>query len=211
MRKAGFAYNDLLMQEDGTLLLSLWRNTPNAISIARLCAAPVLLASVLLGHVEIFKWLLLACLLSDILDGLIARTFHLTSKLGASLDSLADLLTMFIGLVGVVVFQRPFVSGHYPEVLLVMVFYVGEMIASLWRYGKVSSFHTLLDRIAAYMAGIFVMSLFLWGYHGWLFHMTVVVYVVALSEEMALIYLLPDWRSDVGGMHRVLAGRGTES
>jgi cardiolipin synthase len=199
------------MQEDGTLLRSLWRNTPNAISIARLCATSVLLASVLLGRVEIFKWLLLACLLSDILDGLFARTFHLTSKLGASLDSIADLVTMLIGLLGVAVFQRPFVSGHYPEVLLVMAFYVGEAIASLGRYGKVSSFHTLLDRIAAYMAGIFVMSLFLWGYHGWLFHMTVIVYVVALSEEMALIYVLPEWRSDVGGMVRVLAGRGAKS
>ena len=186
----------------------LWRNIPNAISIARLCATPVLLASVLLDRVELFKWLLLACLLSDILDGLIARTFHLTTKLGASLDSVADLVTMFIGMLGVVVFQRSFVAQHYPELLLVMGFYTVEMIVSLWRYGKVSSFHTLLDRIAAYMAGIFVMSLFLWGYHGWLFHLMVIVYVVALSEEIALIYLLPEWRSDVGGIVRVLSGRG---
>jgi hypothetical protein len=52
------------------------------------------------------------------------------------------------------------------------------------------------------------MSLFLWGYHGWLFHLMVIVYVVALSEEMALIYLLPEWRSDVGGIVRVLSGKG---
>jgi len=199
------------MQEDSSLLRTLWRNTPNAISTARLCATSVLLASVLLHRVEIFKWLLLACLLSDIVDGLIARTFHLTSKLGASLDSLADLATMFIGMFGVLVFQKPFVSEHYPEVLLVMAFYVAELSASLGRYGKVSSFHTLLDRIAAYMAGIFVMSLFLWGYQGWLFHITVVVYVVSLSEEMLLICLLPQWRSDVGGIYRVLGDRGTKS
>jgi len=186
---------------------SVWRNTPNAISIARLCATSVLLACVLLHRVEIFKWLLLACLLSDILDGLIARTFHLTSKLGASLDSLADVVTMLIGVLGIVVFQQAFVSQHYPAVLLVVVFYVVELVASLLRYGKVSSFHTLLARVAAYMAGIFVMSLFLWGYAGWLFQMTVTVYVVSLSEEMALIYLLPEWRSDVGGILRVLAAK----
>jgi CDP-diacylglycerol--glycerol-3-phosphate 3-phosphatidyltransferase len=92
----------------------------------------------------------------------------------------------------------------------IVVFYGIELIASLWRYGKVSSFHTLLDRIAAYMAGIFVMSLFLWGYCGWLFHLTVIVYAVALSEEMLLIYLLPEWRSDVGGIYRVLAGNGVK-
>jgi len=204
------AMNRKQMQPEISLTLRILRKVPNAISIARLCATPVLLATVVMDRVEVFKWLLLACLLSDILDGLIARTFHLTSKLGATLDSTADMLTMCVGLIGVWVFQRPFVSGHYPEILLVMVFYSVEVIASLARYGKLSSFHTLLDRIAAYMAGIFVMSLFLWGYYGWLFHLTVIVYIVGLSEEMALIYLLPEWRSDVGGICRVLRLRGAK-
>jgi cardiolipin synthase len=186
----------------------LGRNVPNAISIARLCATMVLLGAVARHKVGLFQWSLLACLLSDILDGLIARAFRLTSKLGASLDSVADLLTMTMGMLGLVVFQRPFVSAHLRELLLVGVFYVAEVLASLWRYGKVSSFHTLLGRIAAYMAGIFVITLFFWGYHGWLFYGTVMMYLVELSEEMVLIYLLPEWRSDVGGMVRVLAGRG---
>ncbi len=185
-----------------------WRNAPNAISVARICAAPVLLALVLLGRVENFKWMLLGCLLSDIADGLIARAFHLTSKLGATLDSVADILTMVMGMTGVAVFQRQFVAARWPELTLVAVFYLGEVAAALGRYGKVSSFHTLLDRIAAYMAGIFVMSLFLWGYQGWLFHITVAVYVAGLVEEMALICLLPEWRSDVGGIYRVLRSRG---
>jgi CDP-diacylglycerol--glycerol-3-phosphate 3-phosphatidyltransferase len=199
------------MQPETTLPRRLWRNVPNAISIARLCATSVLLASVVLHRVELFRWLLLTCLLSDILDGLIARAFHLTSKLGASLDSIADVLTMLIGTLGLVEFQRTFVSGHYRELLLLVAFYCAEVIASLWRYGKLSSFHTLLARVAAYMAGIFVMSLFFWGYHGWLFYMTVIVYVAELSEEMVLIYLLPEWRSDVGGLVRVLNGRGANS
>ena len=196
------------MQEANPIVRRIWRNIPNAISTARLCATSVLLASVLFHRIELFKWLLLACLLSDILDGLIARTFHLTSRLGASLDSMADAATMLIGFLGVFVFQKAFISEHYPAVVLVFVFYVAEIIASLARYGRVSSFHTLLDRIAAYMAGIFVMSLFLWGYHGWLFQLAVVVYVLSLCEEIALICVLPEWRSDVGGLHRVLAAKG---
>jgi len=196
------------MQPESALMRRIWRNTPNAISITRLCACSVLLAMVVLHRVELFKWLLLACLLSDILDGLIARTFHLTSKLGASLDSIADMTTLLLAMIGIVVFKWSFVASQYPEMLLVVVFYAAEVIASVVRYGKVSSFHTLLDRIAAYMGGIFVMSLFLWGYFGWLFHLTVGVYLAGLSEEMVLIYLLPEWRSDVGGLYRVLRGRG---
>jgi cardiolipin synthase len=199
------------MQDENAAVRRIWRNTPNAISIARICATAVLLAAVLQHRIALFKWLLLACLLSDILDGLIARTFHLTSKLGASLDSTADVLTMLMGLYGAVVFQKAFVIEHRSGILLIAVFYIAELLASLLRYGKVSSFHTLLDRIAAYMAGIFIMSLFLWGYHGWLFQLTVLVFVVALCEEMALICILPEWKSDVGSMYRVLAERGRKS
>jgi CDP-diacylglycerol--glycerol-3-phosphate 3-phosphatidyltransferase len=199
------------MWEGEVLASRVWRNVPNAISSARLCATSVLLASVVMRRVELFKWLLLACLVSDIVDGLIARGFHLTSKLGATLDSIADMLTWSIGLVGLLVFQRPFVDGHYRELLLVVVLYVVEIVASLWRYGKLSSFHTLLARVAAYAGGIFVMSLFLWGYLGWLFQTAVCVYVVALLEEMVMIALLPEWRPDAGGLMRVLNERGAKS
>jgi CDP-diacylglycerol--glycerol-3-phosphate 3-phosphatidyltransferase len=192
------------MQKDGARVRRLWRNVPNAISIARLCAAGILLGAAVGHRLGIFKWLLLGSLLSDVVDGLIARTFRLTSKLGALLDSVADVVTMFVAAIGVFVFQQLFVAQHYGGVLLVMGFYLAEVAASLWRYGKVSSFHTVLARVAAFMAGVFVMWLFLWGYQGWLYYRTVAVYMIALSEEMLLIYLLPEWQSDVGGVHRLL-------
>jgi phosphatidylglycerophosphate synthase len=195
------------MEARYVVLHAIWRNTPNAISIARLCATAFLLTSVLHNDISVFKWLLLACLLSDIADGLIARAFQLSSKLGAALDSAADMLTMLIGLFGVYVFQRTFVNEHLGGVLLVMCFYFAEAVAALIRYGKLSSFHTLLDRIAAYAGGIFGMSLFLFGYHDRLFYFTVIIYVVSLVEEMILICLLPEWRTDVGNVFRVLAKR----
>jgi APA family basic amino acid/polyamine antiporter len=83
---------------------------------------------------------------------------------------------------------------------VVIALYIAELMAALWRYRKVSSFHTILDRVAAYLQGIFVMSLFLWGYHAWIFHVMIVTSVVALAEEFVLLYLLPEWRSDVRGL-----------
>lgn len=129
------------------------RNIPNAISLARLLATPVLLWMVLLHRQELFKWLLLACLLSDILDGWIARAFELRSKRGASLDSLADLLVALNMVLGLFVFQREFLAVHYREVLLVVGLFAIEAIAAILRYGRISSFHTTLNRIAAYAQG----------------------------------------------------------
>jgi cardiolipin synthase len=189
----------------------LWENTPNAISLARLLATPALLAAVIRGHAEMFKWLLLACLLSDILDGLIARVFHLRSKFGARLDSAADVLVAFISIAALFVFQRAFIGAHFWELLIVVFLYVVEILAALLRYGKISSFHTIVNRIAAYSQGIFVMSLFLWGYRGWLFQTMIAVTIVASLEEFLLLAVLPEWRSDVRGLYWVLADRRTAS
>jgi phosphatidylglycerophosphate synthase len=205
------AYNHAFMQKYDTVRHPLWRNLPNFISIARLCATVILLGSMVFDRVRIFKWVLLGCLLSDVADGLIARALRLTSKLGAFLDSLADVATMFVAVLGILVFQQPFVAEHYAGLSLVVGFYIAEVVASLWRYGRVSSFHTVLARVAAFTGGVFVMSLFLSRCQDWLYQRTILVYLLALAEEMLLIYLLPEWRSDVGGIHRLLLNQtGTD-
>ena len=186
----------------------VWRNIPNGISLARLLATPVLLSAVFLQHKELFKWLLLTCLVSDILDGLIARAFNLRSQTGASLDSVADWLVGLNMVAGLFVFQRTFLAGNYAEIWLVVGLYVAEAVAAILRYGKLSSFHTILNRIAAYAQGIFVMSLFLWCYQAWIFKPIIVLSIVSCLEEFILLYLLPEWQSDVRGVYWVLSEKG---
>jgi CDP-diacylglycerol--glycerol-3-phosphate 3-phosphatidyltransferase len=157
-----------------------WRHVPNAISAARLLATPVLLSAVVQQRHDVFQWLLLACLLSDILDGLIARLFRLRSRLGALLDSTADMIVVSIAVAGIFVFQRSFLAEHRTPVLVLLTLYIAEAGASLWRYGKISSFHTILSRVAAYAQCTFVMSLFLWGYQAWIFRAMAVLSSIAL-------------------------------
>jgi phosphatidylglycerophosphate synthase len=185
----------------------IWRRIPNAISLARILATPVLVAAMVLHKQRLFTWTLLACFLSDILDGLIARTFHLLSELGAFLDSTADMLVALISVVGIFVSQKEFVANHYLGLVIVLFLYLLEVAVALVRYRKISSFHTLLTRITAYTWGIFVVSLFLWGYHAWIFYLMVTVSVLASTEEILLVCLLPDWQSDVRGLYWVLTRR----
>jgi CDP-diacylglycerol--glycerol-3-phosphate 3-phosphatidyltransferase len=181
-----------------------WRHTPNAISGARLLAAPVLLAAALQRNEDLFKWLLLACLISDILDGLIARVFHLRSRTGAFLDSAADMLVVFIALYATYVFRRAEVMPHATAIAVIAGLYALEGVAALCRYGRISSFHTILVRVAAYLQGFFIMALFLWGFLNWVFAVMLVVTVAAYVEELALVALLPEWKADVRGLYWVL-------
>jgi CDP-diacylglycerol--glycerol-3-phosphate 3-phosphatidyltransferase len=64
------------------------RHVPNAISVSRLIVAASLLCIDV--HTMAFAALYLYCGLSDVLDGALARRFHLESRLGARLDSAAD-------------------------------------------------------------------------------------------------------------------------
>ena len=65
----------------------------------------------------------------------------------------------------------------------------------------------LIPLYAALTGNTFVMTLFLFGYHAWLFRTTVAAYILSLSEEMFLIYLLPQWQSNVRGSYWVVKDR----
>jgi phosphatidylglycerophosphate synthase len=89
--------------------INVWawrRGIPNGISLARIGAAPFLLTAALEQNRKCFQWVLVACMLSDILDGWIARTFDWTSRLGASLDSTGDIMIQFIAIGGLWVFYN---------------------------------------------------------------------------------------------------------
>ena len=184
-----------------------WRHIPNAISAARLAATPVLLYLAVMRSRESFAWLLLACLLSDILDGLIARAFRLRSALGAVLDSVADMAVVALSLIGLFIFQMEFLRANALPLSAPIALYGLDVACALWRYGRISSFHTVLVRISAYLQGTFIMWLFFWGPASWLLYVMIGVTCVAYLEEMALMALMPDWTTDVRGIYWVLRKR----
>jgi len=179
-------------------------NIPNAISTFRLLAAPVLLFLAITGNEFSFRWLLVVSLISDIADGLIARGLKVTSKIGALLDSTADILVSIIATFAVFRFRSDFVSEHYVPVLVVIALYGLSVTIAFFRYGRLSSFHTIACRVAAYAQGIFVVLLLFRGYEPGLFYLMIGISALAYIEELALLWLLPTWSTDVGGLYWVL-------
>lgn len=185
----------------------MFRQLPNILSGARIASVPVLLWLAWQGREEPFQWLLLAALISDILDGLIARTFKLMSDLGAMLDSIADALILVTAVYGVWVFRPGFVHEQGIWVLLVLGLWFLEMLVALWRYGRISSFHTYAVRVGAYALGIFVMVLLIWDYNPWIFGIAVTINLLAFVEEFVILWLLPEWTANVRGVYWILRDR----
>lgn len=192
------------MSETRTDTSGALRHLPNAISTARLVSVPVLAWLAWQHREEMFSWLLVAALLSDILDGLIARSFSFTSELGALLDSVADTLLFFVSAYGLAIFHLEPVMAHRWAFVLVLGLWTLENVLALARYHRLSSFHTYLSKVAGYALGIFVGSVFMFGFSVDLMALAVGCTVAASLEELALLALLPKWQSDVKGLWWVL-------
>ncbi len=191
---------------------SVFRHVPNAISMARIFATPVLIFLALTDREDAYTWLLLAALISDIVDGLIARTFSITSRLGSRLDTLGDTLLWPAAIFGIWIFHPEVMTEHWPVIALVLGLWAIEMIVAWLRYGKLTSFHAYTIRVSVYGLGIFIVSLFLWGLQPWLLYVASAFNMLGNVESLIIMALLPEWTSDVRGLYWVLQQRkvGTE-
>jgi CDP-diacylglycerol--glycerol-3-phosphate 3-phosphatidyltransferase len=127
------------------------------------------------------------------------------------LDSIGDVLLLFTSAYGVWVFHPEVIREHWIAGALLLGAWLLECVAALARYGRLSSFHTYLSKVAGYLLGIFVGALFVFGFQPWLLYLAVGVSVLGNLEEMALLALLPQWRSDVRGLAWVLRERPREA
>lgn len=129
------------------------RMLPNALTVARLAALPVLLAVLIAapGPTSLTAGLIFgAVAITDFLDGWLARALRAESAFGRIADPLADRLLVGVGLVGVILLDRmPWVAPAVlitRDALLIAGFVALARIGVLMRVdmaGKVSSALTM--------------------------------------------------------------------
>ena len=92
---------------------------PNALTLVRLGAIPVLLAILITDEgptAPAAAWLFGAVALTDYVDGWLARRLHAESRFGQLADPLVDRLLVAVGLVGLILLDRLHPAG--PVILL---------------------------------------------------------------------------------------------
>ncbi|MFN4971056.1 MAG: hypothetical protein ACK5FH_07435 [Bacteroidota bacterium] len=76
---------------------------------------------------------------------------------------------------------------------------------ALYRYGKITSFHTYLAKLAALAQGIFLLAFFFFETINYpLFYGAAFITMAELMEEIIIVWLLPQWKSNVRGLWWVL-------
>ena len=185
---------------------------PNAMTIARALSAP---AIGLLAYAQMtrpFIALLTAALLSDVVDGWLARRLGATSSLGATLDSVADILLAVAAMYAIWPLHPEVYHEHGAVFLALGIWLALGHAGSLLRYGRLASFHTQLIRAGILAMSTFVLTLFLYGFVPWLLYLAAAICALGGLEHFILLMLVREWTPNLsGGVAQALRARRDSS
>ena len=179
-------------------------NIPNLLSFYRLVTFPLLLWFIYSGQGTLFAIFICINLVTDILDGLIARAFNLKTKFGAKLDSLADNGTYIAAILGVFTFKFEELSKDIWMLWLFIGFFVSGLLISFIKFKQFPSLHLYTTKIGGYIQGFFLFILFAWGYHQNLFYAAMVMGYISHIEEISILLIIKEMKSDAKGLYWIL-------
>lgn len=174
----------------------------NGITWYRVLTAPVMLILLLNGQIDSFKWMLPVSFFTDAIDGFLARKYKVTSIFGSRLDSIGDDLTVLVGLAGVFILKPQFIFTNQIVFGILLALFIIQLIFSVSKFGKPTSFHTYLAKIAAVSQGVFLILFFLVPQLPNVFFFTAVcITAVEIIEETIMVLIIPEWKTDVKGLY----------
>ncbi len=166
------------------------RHWPNVISATRLALMPAVLGAAVAGERELFVGLIAFSLLTDAVDGNLARRLGAESEFGRKLDSAADYVTLFAGTTGIALLWPEVVRRELPWVLTGVAAFLAVIVLGLIRLGRAPCYHTWASKVGAVLCPFTLIPLLNEG-PAWPFHGVMLWLVATGIEEVAILLLLP--------------------
>ena len=166
---------------------SLW---PNILTSTRIALMPLVAAVAFAGARQWFVALLGVALVTDVLDGYFARRFHSDSEFGRKLDSVADYVTLFTGLLGVWLLWPGVVRREWVWFVAVMGSFFAAMIFSFVRLGRAPCYHTWASKLTVAGCAISLVPM-LAGWTATPAHIVAALQVLVGVEEIVIVLLVP--------------------
>lgn len=182
-----------------------WWTLPNVITAIRILGSPIL---ILMGVFQLPVWLgvlALFLVLTEWLDGFLARRLHVESAMGARLDTIADAV-FYSSLLAAVACLVP--SRMLQEIVWISIAigsYGCSWLISWFKFGCLPSYHTWMAKAAWVLVTPGIVFLVL-GWDYWLFRASM-MFVLLTNVEACLISLtLKTAQTDVRSIWRARQG-----
>lgn len=171
-------------------------HVPNILSALRIALMPAVLLTAVGGSRRWFVGLLVVALLTDALDGFLARRLHAQSELGRKLDSWADYLTMITGIAGIAILWPAIMQRELTWVATGLVAFFAVVIYGFVRLGRAPCYHTWASKILAVACALSMIPL-LAEWSATPFHVAMALLVACGVEELAIALLVPQHTGEV--------------
>lgn len=182
-------------------------NGPNLISFYRLVSFPFVLYFAFTGQEKIFAILLIINLISDVLDGLIARSFNLQTEFGAVLDSYADIGMYISAILGVIIFKAEDLAPYWISFTVFIVTYFLPKIIAYYRFRRFPSFHLYSSKAVGYLQGFFFFVLFAFGFNTIFYYIAILSGIASFIEQAVIVLVATKLESNVKGLYWILKER----
>lgn len=124
------------------------KNIPNFISISRILISVILFFT--LPYSPAFWTIYSACGVSDIIDGYLARKTNYSSRLGAILDSIADIVFVCAAM-AVLLPTLSIPVGITLWIILVAIIKITSLLAGYYKHHTFISLHTYLNKATGFI------------------------------------------------------------
>jgi len=155
-----------------------------------------MIVAAFLGASRTFTGLYAANLITDALDGFLARHLHVESELGAALDSRGDLAVAMCLPIGAFLLWPDMMRQLIPYIVIAICAYLAPIIAGEIRYKRMPSFHTWGAKFLAIITSIALLTMFL-TQNSLFFKLCVPLLVLESAEELIMIAITPKWHPNI--------------
>ncbi|MEK7486902.1 MAG: CDP-alcohol phosphatidyltransferase family protein [Planctomycetota bacterium] len=163
------------------------KSVPNHLSEIRLISVPILWCLALWKQSFYLGWGILLATLTDVLDGYIARKYHLETKWGSKLDSVADAVLDLSIFCWFILFYPEIFLNHPILCGIALLLSVSSLLYEWIRFKRFANLHLYSIKVAAFLGdALAVHSFVTGGYSVWLFYPAIAVFIFAQIESIAL-------------------------
>jgi CDP-diacylglycerol--glycerol-3-phosphate 3-phosphatidyltransferase len=189
-------------------------NIPIALIVFRLCLAPIIFSlAYFIEHQAnvLIVILMFLGLISDILDGIIARKQGISSEKLRRMDSQVDMLFwLSIGFSTQVLYPELIKENIIP-IRLILLMELACYVISIIRFGKETCTHAFLSKLWGVSLLIGFTALIGFGYAGLPFLLAIILGLISHIDRILITFFLPKWTHDVpSAYHAFLIRKGIE-
>jgi CDP-diacylglycerol--glycerol-3-phosphate 3-phosphatidyltransferase len=184
---------------------TITRILPPGLITFRFLLGPILLIDAFAGHTGIlFGISLIAALMSDIFDGVIARRIGTATARLRELDSWVDGWFCLCVAACVWFAHRETVITFAP---LIIAWFATDLLALFFdwiKFRRFASYHAYSSKLAGLLLFIAIFILFTFHVNNFILTLALIVAIVSHLERMLITAVMPCWTPDVAGFWKAV-------